>query len=355
MRSRLTLLMTVALVASALATDTGNRMPAKSSPAVPPNIPDPATIRQGGDTIADAVVIPELPFEITGTTAGYTDDYDEVCPYDGSTSPDVVYSFTPQTRMIIDIDLCGSSYDTKLYLYDHALGLVACNDDFYYDEECGFYVSKLESVGLVPYRSYYVIIDGYGGDFGEYLMEITETEYEPCAVICSPVAMLEGEPPLVDDYDDNYNCGCNCVPRVFQDIPGDAYGHRFFCGVSGWYLHDGDHYRDTDWFHLALPANGTVTLEIEAEMPTYVFQLDLHCSLGVLQIILADPCVPTTMTFTAGDVPQTVRIAVMSTNLEAPPGFFGNEFVYELRLSGLEPMPVAVETASWSAVKGLFR
>ena len=67
--------------------------------AAPP--PDPSVIRQGGDTIADATVIPSLPYYDTGTTVGYTDDYDFVCPYEGLISPDVVYAFTPT------VDLSG--------------------------------------------------------------------------------------------------------------------------------------------------------------------------------------------------------------------------------------------------------
>ena len=50
----------------------------------------PDRSRQGGDTVGDAMVIDELPYYNTGTTEGYTDDYDEECPYSGSTSPDVV-------------------------------------------------------------------------------------------------------------------------------------------------------------------------------------------------------------------------------------------------------------------------
>ena len=60
----------------------------------------PAPTRQGGETVADAVVIAALPYNDSGTTAGYVDDYDEVCPYTGSTSPDVVYSYTPTEEMI---------------------------------------------------------------------------------------------------------------------------------------------------------------------------------------------------------------------------------------------------------------
>ena len=52
----------------------------------------PSPIRQGGEDIASAFYVSSLPFNDTGTTTGYNDDYDEVCPYSGSTSPDVVRS-----------------------------------------------------------------------------------------------------------------------------------------------------------------------------------------------------------------------------------------------------------------------
>ena len=88
--------------------------------------------KQGGDNCGSATVIPGLPYADNGTTVGYTNDYDEVCPYSGSTSPDVVYSFAPATNKVVNIDLWGSSYDTKLYVYQGTCDnahLVACNDD----------------------------------------------------------------------------------------------------------------------------------------------------------------------------------------------------------------------------------
>ena len=33
-----------------------------------------------GDTVLDATIIPGIPFEDTGTTTGFNDDYDEACP-----------------------------------------------------------------------------------------------------------------------------------------------------------------------------------------------------------------------------------------------------------------------------------
>ena len=45
----------------------------------------------------------------TGTTVGFTNDYDEVCPYSGSTAPDVVYLMTvPDSVNGIIVSLCDA-------------------------------------------------------------------------------------------------------------------------------------------------------------------------------------------------------------------------------------------------------
>ena len=77
---------------------------------------DYPSLRQGGDEVEDAIIFTELPFNVTGTTQGYIDNYDQVCPYDNSTSPDVVYSFTPEMNTFITIDLCNetTNYDSKV-------------------------------------------------------------------------------------------------------------------------------------------------------------------------------------------------------------------------------------------------
>ena len=78
--------------------------------------PGTADGRQGGEDMASAVPIDEMPFNDTGNTSDNLDDYDEICPYGGSISPDVVYSYTPLNDEVLTIDLCGSSYDTKVYV-----------------------------------------------------------------------------------------------------------------------------------------------------------------------------------------------------------------------------------------------
>ncbi|MBD3222544.1 hypothetical protein GF314_15020, partial [bacterium] len=255
----------VLLTSIATATDLGHRAPVKPPAHHTPPPPEPEVIRQGGDTFDDAPLIDGAVAGLAGTTVGYTDDYDEVCPYTGSTSPDVVYRYQTSHETDVDIDLYGSTYDTKLYVYDAHFELVACNDDHYPD-----YVSKLEMVHFEPDTKYYIVIDGYGGDAGDYVL--TVLEIPPCE-LDPPTGYLtlENEPPLVDGYQDAHNGGCN----------SPEFGHPFqdwfvgsFHGVSGWYLgQDGGQRRDTDWFEVPVSIDTPFHVHADAEQPTYLFQL----------------------------------------------------------------------------------
>ena len=130
MKQLLAIIIVLTLVGSAVAYDLGNQRPDK--PAAHSVYTPPTGVRQGGDTLMDATPV-MLPYSGTGTTAQYFDDYDEVCPYTDSTAPDVVYTFTATMDMAIFVDLFGSAFDTKTYVYDESLALLGCNDDFYED------------------------------------------------------------------------------------------------------------------------------------------------------------------------------------------------------------------------------
>jgi len=141
-------------------------------------------VDQGGEDISSAFVISSLPFSATGTTSGYTDDYDEVCPYSGSTSPDVVYAYTPAADGEIDITLCSdlTAYDTKLYVYDISNPVtgdaIACNDDFC-TTALSSYVSEILGVPVLGGTTYYIVVDGYGGASGDYEISVTDAVVIP--------------------------------------------------------------------------------------------------------------------------------------------------------------------------------
>jgi len=112
-----------------------------------------------GDSCADPVVIPGLPYVDSGDTDLFTDDYDEACPSE-STQPDVVYSYYPTEDVLVDISLCGSDYDTKLYVYATCgeSPALACNDD-----GCdGSSRSEIVGLALSGGTAYYVVVDGWG-------------------------------------------------------------------------------------------------------------------------------------------------------------------------------------------------
>jgi hypothetical protein len=162
--------------------------------------------REGGESVADAVVIPGFPFADQGATCDNLDNYDAVCPYAGSGSPDVVYKYVAAEDEQVTVDLCASTYDTKVYVYQwpDLLDPIACNDD----AGCGYsgWQSRIATVTFEPGGEYYIVVDGYGGDCGDYALLVEVRE--PCVVECPPGALYENEPPCVDGYYDSYNGGC---------------------------------------------------------------------------------------------------------------------------------------------------
>ena len=161
---------------------------------------------QGGDTCGTAVAIgPGLPISVSGTTVGYADDYEEVCPYT-STSPDVVYAFTPSANTVVTMTLClgMTDYDTKMFVYENdcASAYYACNDDACTSAAGQNYVSELASLSVTGGNTYYIVIDGYDGGSGNYFLDITESDPPPG---CPPETINNdnapiGQPPELIDW-----------------------------------------------------------------------------------------------------------------------------------------------------------
>ena len=133
--------------------------------------------RQGGDTFADAVAI-TFPYNGTGTTVGYANDYGPfddntylVCDWGTSGSwglaNDVVYKLTLLEPMHIEVNLDGSDYDTALGVYDSSnTALVLANDDY------NGLQSYLECD--LPPGTYYIVVDGYSTSEGNYVIAVQE-------------------------------------------------------------------------------------------------------------------------------------------------------------------------------------
>jgi hypothetical protein len=331
------ILVLLAFAATAAAADLGNQAPEKIPGIYPENVPEP--IVQGGDNIANARVIPSLPYIDSGTTVGYFDDYQASCVY-ANGAPDVVYRYVASQTDVALISLCGSTYDTGLYVFDSSLVQIACNDDF----------CELQSelrVNLTAGQTYYIIVDGYSSASGSYTLDMRW--FVPCILSCSPGGFPEGEPALVPDYVDNWNGGCNTDPgHPFQTITRRQY---LLCGVSGWYTVQGNLRRDTDWYLLNTYYNGVVEIVADAEYAIYIFELSPQdcASVEVAQQATAGPCQEAFMTIVG--MPNTPVWLWVGPTVYANPDGGDNMFDYVVWFQyGIS----ATEPTTWGAIKALY-
>jgi hypothetical protein len=313
---------------------------------------NPIYINQGGDTIGSATVIPGIPYADAGTTCSYVHNYDEICPYSGSLAPDVVYSFTPGVTTAADISICNSVYDTKLYVYENAVGnVVGCNDDV-----CGSdsFKSELECVTLSAGNTYYIVIDGWStGDCGNY--ELVMNECTPCIVNCPAGGVLEGEPDCANDTLDTYNGGCNSIPPVFTAIPCDADGAgTTMCGTYGGFTYFGLSYRDTDWYSVTLAEASAISFCVEGELDSLIGIIDGNAGCPVTAFYdynFGSPCATACLNanLPAGDW----WFFVATSGFGSTAGPCGSN--YNATLTGYNCPPVSVEAASWGSIKNLYR
>jgi len=329
------------LASSAWAVNTGNKYIAPVKDAAGDGM---VNTRQGGESYDDAFVIP-LPgpsgfWSDSGATCGMRDDIMPSCV--SSTAPDAVYMYAPTEDMELNIDLCGSGYDTAMEIQDGIGVPLLCNDDF-----CGLQ-SGFEHVAAVTGHTYYVIVDGYSTSCGSYILNIERVQ--PCVLPCPADAWLEGEPECGPNYVDAYNGGCNSVPNVFQNLCPDAEGSRILCGKSGTYSYYGLTYRDTDWFQV-YGTGGIMTVTLGAEFASQLlFIYGADC--GYLQYASA----------TAGQCEYAVLGRMMAPMALAwiwvGPGTFSGvpcDKDYVLQIDGFQNPITATDNSNWGEIKNLFR
>lgn len=352
--STLAFVLVLALAVSAFATSqfTNNiaERIAEKNANLSGNVPNPPEIEVGGETCANATPI-SVPGSSSGNTCDNLDNYDEACPYTGSTSGDEVYVISGFSGQV-GVDLCNSSYDTKLYVYEGGCPgtLVACNDDACNDPS-GNPFRSIDCFIANASSTYYVVVDGYFGDCGIYNIStyMAICCSGPCdPQNCPPGAAVEGEPVCFNGYVDAFNGGCNSTPNVFSPI---ACGQTV-CGTGGSYMFDGLSYRDTDWYEFDLPVAGNVTATVCTSFDTQLAAIDGDVGCGFITIICGSVFGP----------PQSM----LSCEYAAPSGlnwifvatsaFSGVpcDSPYVLRVT-CPDLPNATESKSWGGIKGLYR
>jgi hypothetical protein len=305
--------------------------------------------------VEDPFVIPGLPFTATGNTCGFNHDYDHACPYQGSVAKDVVYRYECAADVAVDIGLCESTYDTKVYVFeDTANNVIACNDDY-----CSLQ-SVLTHVPFAAGHAYYIVVDGYdAAACGDYVLAVKE--HEPCVLECPAGAMPEGEPVCHDHYNDAYNSGCDCYPsECFVELQPSS-DPIAICGTTGVFSYHTALYRDTDYFRIDVTQAANICLAGDAEIPMYYFIIDARGGCNSYYTVVAyaevGPCSP------IADLcyycePGTWWLWAGPLNWDPS---FPCGSVYWMEITGYTPDPSGVpeegpeQGTTWGRVKGLFR
>jgi hypothetical protein len=309
--------------------------------------PDPKPYVQGGDTPSNATLVPGLPYNDSGTTCGYVNDYQATCY--SSSSPDVFYRYTPTQNELVTISLCGSTYDTGLTVHAGSVpNQIACNDDY---AACGLQ-SQLDNVSLTANTTYYIMVEGYSSNCGSYVINITRYVVPEC-LPCPDWAYIEGEVDCYTDYWDGYNAGCNATPPVYSYT--ECHDH-FICGTTGVYLYQGLTYRDTDWYVINLPNGHSLDVTVTCEVPV------------ALGILAGDYCTSFAYWFFQGvTVPCQALTATNVPGLEGVGGTYiifvstnGWDFSwpcgsdYVVSVSGTNCGPSGTEETNWGTLRNLF-
>ncbi|MCP3904416.1 MAG: hypothetical protein GY715_12375 [Planctomycetes bacterium] len=157
-----------------------------------------------GPVINDAQIAATIT--ITGDTSDNTDIFDSgTVPNTDcgeSTAPDAWYTLSISNTITIDIDLCvtgGTFYDSKVFVVDTTVTVIACNDD-----SCGLGgPSVISGLTLSP-GLYELVIDGFDTQAGPYAAELR------------PSQGPEPVPPNIcpADLDGNRNVGFGDILQV---------------------------------------------------------------------------------------------------------------------------------------------
>ncbi len=166
--------------------------------------------RDGGDTPEDAVEITFAAggsFTDTGTTVGFSDTVPvgQATPTECNSSfyttssfdgPDAWYTFTLEASYEVAASVCNTAdYDSCIGIFDENMVLIAANDD---GADCANWSSDLPPCCLQA-GTYYLVIDAYGGDSGNYDLTVTFSddecltpceEYAPEATVTAPALLI---------------------------------------------------------------------------------------------------------------------------------------------------------------------
>lgn len=174
---------------------------------------------ESGGACASAQVILAAGGLFEGSTTGVS-SFNSVC---GGSGPEVAFEWTPNASGLATISTCGGStnFDTVLYVRsdDCVSGAeVACNDDA---DTCG--LQSTVEVAVTAGQKYYIFVDGYGGESGDFTLTVTPpTACDSATVIPASGGVFAGTTSGSSTLNATCGGGANGPEKVFQWTPSES-------------------------------------------------------------------------------------------------------------------------------------
>ena len=163
--------------------------------------------------------IPSLPYTHQGSNIGAGDDW----LVQGSSGADVAYYLYLPTATNITVSVCSQNtdYDTKLEIFTADFDCFETTTGYYNDDftcndaPVGSLASTLDPVSLSA-GSYYIVVDGFGGQEGNYEITVSESNWE--------VGDCVAEAPYDDDcYEQVISQDPFCCDSTWDELCEQAY------------------------------------------------------------------------------------------------------------------------------------
>jgi hypothetical protein len=173
------------------------------------------------DSCASPIVIEpnRLPFQASATTFGATNDTSPGTPClrspQSATGPDVVYQFTPASSQNYDFTVTPvANYDASLYVVTDCVNATGCRGA---DVGGGGSPETLRR-NLNAGTTYFIVVDGFQGDFGDFTLTVVPT------IPLAPAAPTNLVATAINS---------TRIDLGWQDISGDELGFRINRSLDG--------------------------------------------------------------------------------------------------------------------------
>ncbi|HXU35335.1 MAG TPA: choice-of-anchor D domain-containing protein [Blastocatellia bacterium] len=212
--------------------------------------------RPANDTCATATVIDtsRLPFSTLGTTFGAANDLDpgtscftQVLSTRGG---DVVYQFTPADTQLYIIEVVPSgNFDTSLYVTTDCSTIAGCISA----DVGGSGATETIRHSLNAGTTYFIVVDGFGGDAGDFLFSLTPSMSH------APVAPSDLTATAVSSTQVNLawkdNSGDEQGFRIERSLDGFNFGEIGTVGPNVTAFSDTNAFADTIFFYRVFAFN----------------------------------------------------------------------------------------------------